>query len=183
VRTSGSVFLLHQMVDLISSSRPLQFFPPSDVEIVALVERRANSRTCRYNDERQEAEAILDRVLRGRLQGQLEDDGGDGNARTISVSIHIISSEFQGGGSGSGEACGETGMVSMLAHAPRTAARTGRPVRVQRFISPSPISASPIAEARLCAARAIGSRHFSSKSGYSSGTASMRRSSSALSRS
>ena len=60
-------------------------------------------------------------------------------ARTTSVSIHIISIEFQGGGSGNGEAWGETVDVSMLAHAPTAAARTGRPARVQRFISPPKI--------------------------------------------
>jgi hypothetical protein len=60
-------------------------------------------------------------------------------ARTTSVSIHIISREFQGGGSGNGEAWGETVDVSMLAHALITAARTGRPARVQRFISPPKI--------------------------------------------
>src|SRR5436190_762042 len=87
--------------------------------------------------------------------GQPESEGSDGSARTISVSIHIISSEFQGGGSGSGEAWGETDDVSILAHAPRTAARTGRPVRVQRFITPPKIG-KPDCRAMIM----LGQRHW-----------------------
>ena len=126
----------------------MQFLQRSNVGIVAIVERRAKSRACRVDDARAGNRSDFDRDLRGRLQGQLENDGSDGNARTISVSIHIISSEFQGGGSGNGEAWGETDDASMLAHAPRAAARTGRLVRVQRFITP-PNTGKPVCRIRI----------------------------------
>jgi len=54
------------------------------------------------------------------------------SARTISVSIIIISMEFHGGGSGSGAA----DLCSILAHPARTKARTGRHKRDKDFITP-----------------------------------------------
>jgi len=81
----------------------VQFLQRPNVGIVVIVERRAISRACRSTTLEKKPKRFRPRLARSTTD-QLENEGSDGNARTISVSIHIISSEFQGGGSGNGEA-------------------------------------------------------------------------------
>ena len=68
-----------------------------NVGIVAGAERRAKSHH-RFDEALQTTSGISARAERGPLQLQAAGDDS-GCASTISVSIHIISSEFQGGGS------------------------------------------------------------------------------------
>ena len=95
MRTSSRVFLLFQSVVWLLGARAVQILSDLNVEIVARTERRAN--IARRLDDALQARNFP--RWRGLLQRQAEVDDDKGCARTISVSIHIISMEFHGGGS------------------------------------------------------------------------------------
>ena len=75
----------------------MQILPDWNVGIVAGAERRTNV-ALRFDEALQTTRGFSPAPGAGRYKHQPVGDDSE-SARTISVSIHIISSEFQGGGS------------------------------------------------------------------------------------